>query len=310
MSLAVIPPEGESTSRPHLICGVSGQVGEAVFSEAKRSGVNCVGTVSPRWNNSFRQLDIKDKEQVKSVVHELQPSVIYVCAAVSNVDYCETHPQEAYATNVTAMRNLVQAANSVDARIIFLSTDYIFDGENGPYTEESVPNPISEYGKQKLIAEKLFSDEAKSALIIRTTVVYGWEHQEKNFIARLLKDLRAGKAVNVVEDQIGSPTYNLDLAKAMLALSLTEVTGILNVVGSSVLSRYDFAVDAAQIFGLETSLINPIKTTNQITKRPLNAGLINTKAQSLLSFPLLSHQDGLKAMLASKPEVPEEIEAT
>jgi dTDP-4-dehydrorhamnose reductase len=249
----------------------------------------------------MRPLDMRDRAQVQTLLAELQPAVIYLPAALANVDYCESHPEVGYAVNVVGLRHVVEMANEVGAKLTYFSTDYVFDGKAGPYDETDPANPICEYGRQKLIAEHYVATQAEKALILRTTVVYGWERQGKNFIYRLLKTLRAGQVLKVPEDQIGSPTYAPNLAHASVELATSDATGIFHVAGPELANRLEFAREAAQVFGLPSALIQGVSTSElaQGAPRPLNAGMFVHKAMARLSSPLIGYREGLKHMAST-----------
>jgi len=285
-----------------LVIGASGLVGEHLVNLLTVSGENPIATFRTNPIRSAEQLDICQHAQVKSFFKQLQPEIVFLPAALTNVDYCERNREFSYMTNVIGVKNVVEASNAIGARLIYFSTDYIFDGMAGPYYEDSTANPLSEYGRQKLIAEHYIALTAFNYLIIRTTVVYGWERQGKNFIYRLVKSLKEGNTVKVPNDQVGTPTYALDLAKNAIILSRIDLKGIMNVAGANCISRYEFALEAAKIFSLPQNLIHPVTTRelNQPAARPLVAGLKTEKAQTLLQTTLASSGEGLRLMLAQQ----------
>ncbi|MBE0670552.1 MAG: SDR family oxidoreductase [Anaerolineales bacterium] len=285
----------------HLVIGASGMVGEHLFTALRELGREAIATYNQTFFPSASHLNIIDKDKITELLKAVGPDIVHLPAALTNVDYCENHPQESYAINVAGVQNVVQAANGAGARLVYFSTDYIFDGKNGPYSEEAPANPISEYGRQKLEAEHYIALFAKDYLIIRTTVVYGWERQGKNFIYRLIKSLKEGMSVKVPVDQIGSPTYANNLAQIAISLAETSLRGVLNIAGSSLVNRYEFAKKAAQIFSLDENLILPVKTASlsQSAKRPMEAGLLTAKVSAVSTIPIVDYKDGL-AMMAKE----------
>ena len=286
-----------------LVIGASGLVGNYLHAQLLQSGQRVIGTSTssdvPTWNH----LDARDRRAVDAIILEHQPQTIFLPAAQTNVDYCEQHPQEAYQVNVAGLDNVIQAANRAGARLICFSSDYIFNGVGGPYSEEDLPQPVCQYGWQKLLAEYIVTLHAKESLIIRTTVIYGWESRGKNFIYRLLKTLRESKTLRVPSDQVGTPTCAPNLAAAVVELAGSRTTGIYNIAGPHLVNRYQLAVEAAKIFGLDASLIQPALTKDlgQIAPRPLQAGLKINKAQKVLRTPLLGYLDGLRLMFDTRP---------
>lgn len=285
-----------------LIIGGSGQVGWQLANILKAHGYKFTATRHEApISNQLEALDIRSQIDVFRFIETLSPNVIYLPAAISNVDYCEQHPHESYKVNVIGANNVIEAAMRCGAKLVFYSTDYIFNGNDGPYLENDLPNPICEYGKQKLITEHAIATKLSNYIIIRTTVVYGQESQEKNFIARLIKTLKNNQGINVPIDQIGTPTYAPYLAKTTIKLVESESRGIYNVAGMDLISRYEFACEAAKAFNLNTKLIRAVKTSelHQRAIRPLNAGLRIDKITQMLNTKPWSCSKSLKAMASS-----------
>lgn len=284
----------------HMIIGASGQVGGAIYGSATLERKSeAVGTWNTKPAHGLRKLDITDRSRVFRLVRDVAPDVIYLCAALTNVDRCEQEMAESYRVNVFGTHNLIDAANRTGATLVFLSSDYVFDGADGPYTEMDAPNPLSVYGFHKLIGEHLVSTSCENYLIVRSTVVFGWEEIGKNFIIRLRQKLAQKQYVRVPSDQVGTPTYNRNLAVAILDLVKNGARGVYNVAGTTSISRYDFALQAARIFGLDPRLIVPVTTAKleQPARRPLKGGLNVKKAQSEIATKLLSSEEGLQKML-------------
>lgn len=202
------------------------------------------------------------------------------------------------------MEIVVNAASKSGSKVVYFSSDYIFDGKSGPYTELSRPNPICEYGRQKLDAETIVLHADFQPLVIRTTVLYGWEPQGKNFVMRLIGKLGNGEAVNVPDDQVGNPTYSPDAVQSILRLVDLDRTGVYNIAGCERVNRYEFAREAASIFNLDEQLIHPVSTSqlNQIAARPLEAGLVSQSAEDLLGSPIPGYRDGLRTMKSDQDE--------
>jgi dTDP-4-dehydrorhamnose reductase len=163
--------------------------------------------------------------------------------------------------------------------LIYFSTDFVFDGNEGLNDENSQPNPINEYGHQKLLSEIYIQNNLNKYAIIRTSSVYGNEEQEKNFICRLLKNLKQNIVATIPKDEQCTPTYNKDISKYAIDIALNHGNGIYHVVGPQLTNRYKFALDAARIFGFDTNLIKPILSSDlkRAALRPLNAGLSTIK---------------------------------
>ena len=276
-----------------LVIGASGQVGGALLAALRAAGEAVVGTSWAHPQAHLRTLDVRDAAAVRRCVEETAARVVYVPASLTNVDYCELHPEESFASNVASVRHLAACG----VRLVYFSSDYVFAGDRGPYRETDPVGPLCVYGQHKLLAER---SAGADALIIRTTVVYGPEVQGKNFIYRLRSVLGEGKTLTVPIDQVGSPTYGPNLAKAAVALERKGATGVYHVAGPQRISRYELAREAAVVFGLDPALVRPVTTAElkQPAARPLDAGMICDKAQAELSFPLISYGEGLQLMRA------------
>ncbi len=285
-----------------LVIGATGLVGGQLLRALAASRQEAVGTYHAHRGPNLLQLDVRDARAVRECVARTGADVVYLPASLTNVDYCETHPDESFALNVAGVRNVEETG----ARVVYFSSDYVFAGDEGPYRESDPMRPLSVYGQHKALAEQLLSPDA---LIIRTTVVYGWEVLGKNFVYRLWHTLRDGNELRVPADQIGSPTYAPNLARAAVALEQKGARGVYHVVGPRRASRYEFALEAARAFELNGGLIRPVSTAElgQPAPRPLNGGMICDKALAELAFPLIDYRAGLRLfrdVLREEPAAP------
>lgn len=289
--------------KSRMVIGVSGMVGEHILNALDVRESQVLTTYNKTPVSSAEKLNIADKAEVDEIIQRISPDIIYLPAAITNVDYCENHLEESYNVNVIGVQNIVNASNSAGSRLVYFSTDYIFDGKNGPYDESTAANPINEYGRQKLEAEHYIALFAEDYLIIRTTVVFGWERQGKNFVYRLIKSLSNGVAVNVPVDQIGTPTYVNNLAQIAVQLSETSMQGVINVAGSRLINRYEFAKKAAAVFMLDENLIKSVHTDElyQPARRPLSAGLLTAKLEDASPIPIVDYEEGLRLMAGERP---------
>ncbi len=286
-----------------LICGANGLLGQRLsLMLSTQSEYEVLNTSIERsfvFDNrlfDYTQLDITQRSDAKSLISSFQPNIILNAAAATNVDWCESNREEAWKANVTAVENLVDASRKVGAKLIHVSTDYVFDGKNGPYDEEAKPNPISYYGKTKLASENAVRVGEIPYALVRTIVLYGSGIQLKaNFALWVINSLRQGKCIRCVDDQISNPTYVSDLAMAIVKIFELNREGIFHVCGSEFLSRYDFAMKAAEIFGLNSKLITSAKSSdlNQPAARPLVTGFITLKAETQLGMRFLNATEGL-----------------
>lgn len=283
----------------HLVLGASGQVGAELLRAIAHSEVQPVGTFCRHPAPGLRHADIRSAQQVDQLLREVRPAVVYLPGAETNVEYCELHPDETYQTNVLGVCNVVRSVGSIGAKIVFFSSEYVFDGRHGPYREDDPANPLSHYGRQKLLAEHSLATSGHDYLILRTTVVYGRDRQEKNFVCRLLRHLRDGHPIQVPVDQVSSPTYGPNLADAAVELAASDAHGVYHMVGPRLANRYQFACAAASVFGGDPALIRAVTTAElgQAAPRPLNAGMSVDKAAARLKrVRLIDYEEGLRIM--------------
>ncbi|NIA06542.1 MAG: sugar nucleotide-binding protein [Actinobacteria bacterium] len=281
---------------PSMVIGATGLVGSWLMSNLPEG---TLGTYYSQPSPGYTHLDIRDSQAVDKLICSAQPVVIYCPAARPGVDFCEEHPQESYAINVAGIENVARSARKIDALMVFFSSDYIFDGRDGPYCEFDAPNPICIYGQHKLQAERLVADLLPdSHVIARITVVYGWESAGKNFVFRLVHSLRNSRSVRVPSDQVGSPTYAPSLTAAAIELAQRQLVGTWHISGPRCMDRYEFAILVAETFELDASLIQPVTTDQlqQIAPRPLLAGMKTSKARKALKTELVAPASGLRDM--------------
>lgn len=250
-----------------FLTGAAGFIGSRVFFHLAHQG----------WDVVPIAADIRSTSAIKAALEPANSQdVIIHAAALSNVDWCENHPQEAVWVNVAGTRIVAAAAKQAGARFIFFSSEYVFDGQDGPYHEDNEPNPISEYGRQKLAAEKLIGELCSNYLIIRSTTVFGYEAAGKNFLMSFISRMQTQPVVQVPDDQISTPTYVEDIARITADLAgRPDVQGILNVAGPDLMSRTDFAAAIVEAFMLNPARLQPVSTADlkQPARRPLKAGL-------------------------------------
>lgn len=235
----------------------------------------------------YLSCDLADKDKIKKAVYDFCPDSIINTAAYTNVDLSETERELAWKINVKGVEYLAEAARVIDAHLLHISTDYIFDGKNGPYNETAKPNPIGYYGRTKLASENALKISGINYTVLRTNVLYGIaKNSRPDFVKWVVSMLRDGKQIRIVTDQINNPTFIDDLVQAINKAIEFRKYGIFNIGGAEFLSRYDFTLRIADYFNLNKSLIVPIKTSdlNQAARRPLKSGLLTIKAQSELGF--------------------------
>ena len=278
-----------------LVIGAPGQVGRALMRLIPTAGMDAVGTYRTRPVANMLPLDVTDHAAVRSIITEQRPSVIFLTAALTAVDYCEDHPDEAWAINVHGPEAVAQAAVEVGAKTVFYSTEYVFDGASGPYGEDDPISPQGVYARSKAEGERAILDATENCIIARTTVVFGWDPTSKNFAMQLWERLSAGDGMRVPSDQISNPTLADFLALATVIMAQDDVRGIVNVVGRDRVARSEFAFQLARALGLDEGLIEPIATRElkQVAPRPLSAGLRTEKLAGLLGRPAMSLDEAI-----------------
>jgi dTDP-4-dehydrorhamnose reductase len=250
---------------------------------------------------TYVSMDVTDVRNVKDTIAMHQPDTIIHTAAMTNVDTCETDQEGAEKLNVDAVEYLVDAANTVEAHFIHLSTDFIFDGEDGPYTEEAEPEPLSYYGETKLAAENMVRNQCHKWSIARTILVYGIVHDmsRSNIVLWAKGALEKGQPINVVNDQVRSPTLAEDLAMGCKLIEQKEAEGIFNISGKDQMSIVEIVERVADYFNLDKSIITQVssKTLNQAAQRPPITGFDLTKSKEVLGYNPRSFEEGIAVLM-------------
>ena len=297
-----------------MVLGCNGLLGQKV-SELIARGTSCElilcsrseKPLAPIPDVPYVRVDITKRREVRNAVAEWEPHAIVNAAAMTNVDKCETEKELAWKINVGGVENIVEAARRTDATVVHVSTDYIFDGKAGPYSEDDRPRPLNYYGRSKLASENHLRASGLKYFIARTIVLYGYASGAKtNFALWLIQQLERREPVRVVDDQVGNPTLADDLAHAIVSAIELEKAGIFHVAGRDIASRFDFAMTCARKFGFDTDLITPIKTIQlrQPAERPLKSGLVTLKAEVELNYRPSTTEEGitiLKGQLSKSP---------
>ena len=290
-----------------LITGSNGLLGQKLVDLLrKQASVDLIATA--RGNNrlpvtegyTYASLDITVQEEVSDIFDQFKPDVVIHTAAMTNVDTCETDRDGCDVLNVNSVAYLIEACEKNGTYLCHLSTDFIFDGADGPYTEEGIANPISYYGESKLKAEQLLFASKIRWSIARTVLVYGIvpDMSRSNIVLWVKKSLEDGKTIQVVMDQFRTPTLAEDLAMGCWLLAKDEVEGIFNISGSDFLTPYEMAVMTADYYGLDKSPLQKAdsSTFTQTAKRPAKTGFILDKAKKVLGYSPKTFQEGIAIM--------------
>ena len=278
-----------------LITGSNGLLGQKlVHLLSKDSEVELVATARGENRLDLREgyryvsMDITQQDEVDRVLTAEKPAVMIHTAAMTNVDACENNRESCYNLNVNLVKNLTDYCVENKTHLIHLSTDFIFDGVKGNYTEEDKPNPLSYYGETKLLSEKILQNSTLDFTILRTILVYGLvnDMSRSNIVLWVKESLENKKEITIVDDQFRTPTYVEDLALACKLSIDKKAKGVYHVSSCEMLSIYEIANEIAITFQLDKSLIKPISTSilNQTAPRPVRTGFDLTKIKRDLSF--------------------------
>ena len=291
-----------------LITGSNGLLGQKLVHDCLERKLSFFGVSSGENRNpdcpseNYRSLDLTQHDGVESFLNQEPFTHIIHTAAMTNVDACELNPSHCYEVNHLASQRLFEIAKNKSIHFTLLSTDFIFDGKQGNYSETDVPHPLSVYGKSKWLAEQdLVRSEYNNWAIARTIIVYGKGHQlnKSNIFSWLIQELSQGKEVSLITDHFRAPTWAVDLSKGCLSIVENNAKGIYHMCGPETLSIFDIGIRVARYLGVSEQLIKPIDSTilNQPARRPPRTGFNLTKAQIELNYrphPIEATLDSLR----------------
>lgn len=271
-----------------LIIGASGVLGSRLFNDTIGKKWNVMGTYCSHERPGLSYLDVTDNNSLKKTFNSFRPEFVVMAGGITNVDQCTLEPKLAEEVNVKGALNLVREIEEYNSKLVYVSTDYIFDGESGPYEENSNPNPINTYGRTKLEAENIVRAELKDYLIVRTCQLYGVAERtpyhkgaghgsgpSSNFAIKIIHNMRSGKKVYAADDLYSTPTYSGSLSDIIIKLIEKKAAGIYHGAGSEFINRYDYVNKIADIFSLDKNLIQRVKLDSLKLKaeRPKKGGL-------------------------------------
>lgn len=291
-----------------LITGANGLLGQKlVHLLANNPTIDLIATARGKSrlpiSEGFRylEMDLNNPTQIESVIQEIQPDSIIHTAAMTNVDICHQDPTGCWNANVRAVEYLIEQCQRHHIYLCHVSTDFVFDGENGPYKEDAQPAPISVYGKSKYEAELRVQASGLRWSIIRTVLVYGIvpDMSRSNIILWVKNSIEKGQAIKVVSDQLRTPTLAEDLAKGCWLATQKQAEGIFHISGKDLMSPYDMAMATADYFKLDKQLITEVTaaTFTQEAKRPPRTGFVLDKAIHELGYEPISFWEGIEIMV-------------
>tara|TARA_B100001059_G_scaffold50026_2_gene43132 strand:+ start:6008 stop:6904 length:897 start_codon:yes stop_codon:yes gene_type:complete len=289
-------------SKSILITGSNGLLGQKLVHLLKEKN-NVIASskgsclISNQSDFIYHSLDITDEEAIFETFEKNKPDAVINTAAMTNVDGCEDQKELCDKINVRAVEYLSKACEQYDTHLIHISTDFIFDGENGPYSEDDIANPLSYYGLSKWKSEKVLQDSSCKWAILRTIILYGTAEnlQRNNIVLWGRKALKEGQTLNIIDDQFRSPTLAEDLAQACRLVVEKQATGIYNASGKDIMSIYEMVERMADFYQCDKSQINRISssTLNQKAKRPPKTGFLLNKIINQLGYVPHSFEEGL-----------------
>jgi dTDP-4-dehydrorhamnose reductase len=287
-----------------LVTGSNGLLGQKITAKIiKEGGFKLIATSKganrfpTTQGYTYAEMDILDQDQMRSVIEKFKPDAIIHTAAMTNVDTCHIQRELAYQLNVTAVQTLANFCEEYAIQLVHLSTDFVFDGANGPYAEDAIPNPVSYYGETKLQGEEIIKKSTCKWVILRTILVYGIinDLSRSNIVLWAKGALEKGEPLNVVNDQWRMPTLAEDLADACMLSVGREAFGVYHISGKDMMSISELVARVADFWNLDRSLIKEVSaaTLNQEAKRPGRTGFILDKAMTELNYQPHSFEEGL-----------------
>lgn len=287
-----------------LVTGSNGLLGQKLTEKVlNEGGVNLVATSKGenrypvKEGYQYASMDILNADEIRTVIEKYEPDVIIHTAAMTNVDTCHQQRELAYQLNVEAVDTLVKLCEEHNIQLVHLSTDFVFDGENGPYDELAAVNPVSYYGETKLKAEELIKNSKAKWVILRTILVYGIvsDMSRSNIVLWAKGALEKGQPLNIVNDQWRMPTLAEDLADICFLAIEHDAQGVFNASGKDLMSISELVAKVADYWNLDKSLINEVSgdTLNQAAKRPKKTGFILDKSMTELNYHPHSFEEGL-----------------
>ena len=292
-----------------LITGANGFLGYYLVEQllAKKYSVIATGKVECRLpftidlNFQWLTMDFTDPFSIHDVFEKIKPDVVVHSGAMSKPDECEMDQMKAYLVNVEGTVQLLINSEELKSFFVFLSTDFVFDGERGMYKEEDAPKPVNYYGRTKLEGEEAVKEYEHDWAIVRTVLVYGKNHSGHSNILKIVREkLEKGEEYSVFDDQVRTPTYVEDLAKGIVSIIEKKATGVFHLSGKNILTPYQMAIKTAEYLELDSSVIKKVTAASfsQPAKRPLKTGFIIDKARNELGYDPISFEEGLRKTLS------------
>ena len=265
--------------------GSAGLIGQQLVKDLSESNqvFSSYNESIPEFGEPIR-MDLRDQTEISSVFNEKKPDIVIHLGAMTDVDHCERDKSSATEINAKSTEIIAKECSNQNSFLVYLSTDYVFDGNSGMYNEIDTTNPIGHYGKSKLAGERSVENFSSEYCIARTSTPFGLHSKKKSFPTWIIENLEQKNQINVLTDQITSPTYIPNLSQMLIEIAERKITGILHVSGASKMSRYDMACMIADKLDYDQSLLNPaiMSQMNWDAERPKNSSFDVSKAASIL----------------------------
>ena len=269
-----------------LVTGSAGLVGQQVVKDLSKSNqvFSCYNESKPEYGNSVK-MDLKNYEMVSSILTEIKPDVVIHLGAMTGVDLCEKEKTSASEINTKATEIIAKECSKLNSFLVYVSTDYVFDGNFGMYKEDDVANPLGFYGKSKLEGEKAVQNFSTNWCIARTSTPFGLHPTKKSFPMWVIENLQKQKQIDVLIDQFTSPTYVPNLSRMLIEISERHITGIIHAAGASKISRYQMASMVSDKLNLDGTLLKQISMNKMkwVAQRPKDSSLDVSRASSILN---------------------------
>ena len=269
-----------------LVTGSAGLVGQQVVKDLSKSNqvFSCYNESKPEYGDSVK-MDLKNYEMVSSILTEIKPDVVIHLGAMTGVDLCEKEKTSASEINTKATEIIAKECSKLNSFLVYVSTDYVFDGNFGMYKEDDVANPLGFYGKSKLEGEKAAQNFSTNWCIARTSTPFGLHPTKKSFPIWVIENLQKQKQIDVLIDQFTSPTYVPNLSRMLIEISERRITGIIHAAGASKISRYQMASMVSDKLNLDGTLLKQISMNKMkwVAQRPKDSSLDVSRASSILN---------------------------
>ena len=269
-----------------LVTGSAGLVGQQVVKDLSNSHqvFSCYNESKPEYGDSVK-MDLKNREMISSILTEKKPDIVIHLGAMTGVDLCEKEKTSASEINTKATEIIAKECSKLNSFLVYVSTDYVFDGNLGMYKEDDVTNPLGFYGKSKLEGEKVVQNFSTNWCIARTSTPFGLHPTKKSFPMWVIENLQKQKQIDILIDQFTSPTYIPNLSRMLIEISERRITGVIHAAGASKISRYQMASMVSDKLNLDGTLLKQISINKMkwVARRPKDSSLDVSRASSILN---------------------------